>query len=476
MSSTSCKPLPLDLHRLGHLRPRLALAQRRLGLLALGDVQREPNDAGEVALGVPARHLARLHPPLAGRGAHRFDDVGLGLARGQHLLVVPPVGLRLFPGIEIKERPALQLFLGRSHAVGKGAVHPQEVVLPVLVEDQGRRRIQNELQFLALPGERLLGLRMFDQVRCLPRQQVNPPEVVLVGGMRNPPLGGKDAHQLAGTADQWRGLHRAHAGLAQHGQRRGPGKQRTRLHVRDHHALAALERFPAHRCPVLRSGKELQEWRLMAVMGHDPQQLAFQQLQRPPLGPRNSYRCVHNFLQQGFRSRRSHQLPAERLHPGQGSEVGAQARLGLLALDGLRPELAGALADHVFQMLAVPGQFDFGLPPLGDVRVHLQDHRRAVHVGERVVMHVNHAAVRPFDLPMVGATGLEHVVGFAEVARLGAPEAVFVTAPAIGLAELRAEGAVGKGDVVIRPQQANHRRQRFQHVQEPLPFRVNGLP
>ena len=42
--------------------------------------------------------------------------------------------------------------------------------------------------------------------------------------------------------------------------------------------------------------------------------------------------------------------------------------------------------------------------------------------------------------------------------------------PAVGLAEFFAEAAVGKGNVVIRIQQADHRRQRLQHVEKPLPF------
>ena len=104
-----------------------------------------------------------------------------------------------------------------------------------------------------------------------------------------------------------------------------------------------------------------------------------------------------------------------------------------------------------------------------DVDAHLEDHGGTVLVGEGNVVGINHAAIRASDLPMVGLAGLHHAMGLAELARL-APPTTFIAASAVGIAELFAEAAVGKDNMIVRRQQADCCRQRFQHGKEPPPF------
>src|SRR3974377_376582 len=94
-----------------------------------------------------------------------------------------------------------------------------------------------------------------------------------------------------------------------------------------------------------------------------------------------------------------------------------------------------ALPYQILQVLSMLLEFGFGLPALGDVQGHLQDHGGAVDVGEREVVGVNHAPIGAFDLPMMGLARLENVVTLAERARLAPSKTVFIAAPPHGLAE-----------------------------------------
>ena len=66
-------------------------------------------------------------------------------------------------------------------------------------------------------------------------------------------------------------------------------------------------------------------------------------------------------------------------------------------------------------------------------------------------------------------------VAFAAFARRRATDAILVAMPAPRLAEPPPEAAVGELDVVVRREQANHRRQGLQHIEEALPLGIQGF-
>jgi hypothetical protein len=76
-----------------------------------------------------------------------------------------------------------------------------------------------------------------------------------------------------------------------------------------------------------------------------------------------------------------------------------------------------------------------------------EDHGRTVHVGEGEIVNGKHVAARGGRFPLVGTPGSQHLEALAKLAWRGAPKALFIAVPAVGLAEHFAEAAVGKGDI-----------------------------
>src|SRR5579862_4523137 len=75
----------------------------------------------------------------------------------------------------------------------------------------------------------------------------------------------------------------------------------------------------------------------------------------------------------------------------------------------------------------------------------------------------------------MGLAGLKRKESLAIVAGFGSPEAGLVTSPPARFAELLAEAAVGEGDEMVGPSQADHCGQCFHHIEETLAFGLDGL-
>ena len=295
-----------EVHFLGHVREQvpvfvLRLAQRHLGLLALGDVERGADVAEQFAAVVKIRQRAVVHPAHTAVGPHDavFQFVhrialqggaeGLvqqGRVVGMNALGQHHVIRRRWPGRIQPVNPVL--FLGPHGGPRRGDIlKAADVRHPLALGEQ----IPHPLQFL-------FGLLALDQVRRLPDEQVQPPQVLIVRAVRRGPVRGEDAQQLAVARPQRRGLDGAHPGRAQHRQRRRAGKQRALFHVLDDDALAAFRGFAAHGGDILGGGKELQERARVAVLRLDAQRVAVHQLQGALVRPHDGDRRVHDLLQQ----------------------------------------------------------------------------------------------------------------------------------------------------------------------------------
>ncbi len=139
----------------------------------------------------------------------------------------------------------------------------------------------------------------------------------------------------------------------------------------------------------------------MAVMGDNPQRIAFQQLQSTLRGPHYGNRRVHDFLEQRLESTCFQKPPAEGLHSRERGKVGRQTALRPLAFRDVldHGEDANELALCIPQRGVGP-LADDGAPVLRDVLVdavgrHVafgQAAQNVVHLRARGIGH-NHAGM-----------------------------------------------------------------------------------
>jgi hypothetical protein len=137
----------------------LRAAQRLLGAAVGGDVDREHDDADDGARVVAVGHLVGAHPQPAARAVGvALEDAELRLAGADDLQVVGVQRGGQLGGEELLGGVALQLGGRAPHRRGGGGVGAQDAVVRVLVDDDGRHGVEDDLLLVLLLAQALVAL------------------------------------------------------------------------------------------------------------------------------------------------------------------------------------------------------------------------------------------------------------------------------------------------------------------------------
>ena len=188
--------------------------------------------------------------------------------------------------------------------------------VPQLVREQGEKLVLATIGLEKAPVgllQRSLGTDPPQDVSSLATEQIEQPQRPITRPACAPLVRGKHSDRFARSAQEGRGLHRAHPGLT-HGIEPGTPENRVVLDILDDDALAASERSSARSLPRRDSVPKLHPPDRHALVGCDLEIAGFgiEQLQGSAIGAADADGRVHDRGKHGLDGPLFHEQGADR--------------------------------------------------------------------------------------------------------------------------------------------------------------------